>query len=966
MTLNTLFDSDLCLGYESLSLGQPVEALSSFLRGLSHTPGLFPVILGAIRLVQAQAQQRIAESTHAYIFQPELNSEDHTASKEAENFLYDLGFSLKQTRHSSAGLSQLADTASNTLVLVSPGDKELAFACLHQFIWKSEVYCFTGSASLSNRPEIQIASNHKVSWTVNSDCVFNALELHQEAPGLIFLAYLLPEFKSTLSFKNASALLQNIFQREIRFLTAATGEQPNVLPAIEQMFCRPSNIQFVDRLFKIAMGRMPHHLEYAYSLEALRSGRLNRYSLMEEIFSSDASRNHLRERKSGAGPARPAPVIAVPERKNFPLEGVRLRAHHSPLVSIIIPVYGKLPFTLQCLTSLSKWHPKNGVEVIVVDDCGPDDTTEVLQQIVGIRVHRNASNLGFIKSCNQGAKLARGQYLLFLNNDTELQENSVDALVETFLQFPDCGLVGAKLVYPDGSLQEAGGIVWKDGNACNYGRNDNPDRPEYNYLRDVDYLSGAAIAIPRSLFGQLGGFDEKYCPAYYEDTDLAFKVRKLGLRVLYQPASVVVHYEGVSHGASVESGLKAYQLVNKGKFFETWREELELNHHSSSVALSLARERRSATSRQILVIDHYLPQPDRDAGSRSIFHIVEAMLAMGLSVKFWPHNNHYDKPYARLLESSGVEVIAGDHTVGKFAEWMSRHGAHVDTVFLSRPRVAVDFIQAVRSHSKAKIVYYGHDIHHQRLSQQLIHSPSESLRREMEEFKEIEHRLWQELDVLYYPSLDEEEFVSQWWRQNNVTGKVVRTIPVYAYSDFPNAPKRSERDSNKLLFVAGFNHAPNQDAAVYLVHKVLPLVRQKLPNCVLYLVGSNPSAVVQNLQTTHVVVTGSVSDQELQEHYASSVVMIAPLLYGGGMKGKVIESMRNQLPVVTTSIGVQGLPHIDNCLGVADNAEDIAAKVCELVSNESKWQAQSQNAFGFVKEKFSRAALQHVITQDLN
>ena len=163
-------------------------------------------------------------------------------------------------------------------------------------------------------------------------------------------------------------------------------------------------------------------------------------------------------------------------------------------------------------------------------------------------------NVGFLRSCNRGASEARGRLLLFLNNDTEVQPGWCDELVRTFADMPSAGIVGSKLVYPDGKLQEAGGIIWRDGSGWNYGKFDDASRPEYCYRREVDYVSGAALAIPRELFRQLHGFDERYTPAYFEDTDLAFKVREAGRAVVYQPLSVVVHYEGVSSGTDRRRG----------------------------------------------------------------------------------------------------------------------------------------------------------------------------------------------------------------------------------------------------------------------------------------------------------------------------------------------------------------------------------------------------------------------------
>ena len=240
-------------------------------------------------------------------------------------------------------------------------------------------------------------------------------------------------------------------------------------------------------------------------------------------------------------------------------------------MSIIIPVHGKLDYTLACLASVAEHAGQTPLEIIVVDDASPDDSADTLAAIPGLHLLRNERNLGFVGSCNAGAAAARGRWLLFLNNDTQVTAGWLEALLGTFDDFDRAGLVGARLVYPDGRLQEAGGLVFSDGSGWNYGRLDDPANPAYSYARPTHYCSGAAIMLEKQLFDRLGGFDDRYAPAYYEDTDLAFKVRHAGLQVVYQPAATVIHFEGVTSGTDTGSGIKRYQVINQDKFVAAWR-----------------------------------------------------------------------------------------------------------------------------------------------------------------------------------------------------------------------------------------------------------------------------------------------------------------------------------------------------------------------------------------------------------
>ena len=249
--------------------------------------------------------------------------------------------------------------------------------------------------------------------------------------------------------------------------------------------------------------------------------------------------------------------------------------------SIVIPAFNQGRYTRDCLEQLRRTLPDsfNG-EVIVVDDGSTDFTPAMLAALAQdwpvLKVLRNRQNFGFIDSCNRGAQAATGAFLIFLNNDTLPQPGWFLPLLQLFERYADAGAVGGKLIYPDGTLQEAGGIIFSDGSGWNFGRNDSAiDHPLYNHVREVDYCSGALLATRREVFLSLDGFDTRYQPAYYEDTDYCFKVRQRGLKVYYQPESVVIHFEGISSGTDITSGIKQYQAINKQKFVDKWQQALK-------------------------------------------------------------------------------------------------------------------------------------------------------------------------------------------------------------------------------------------------------------------------------------------------------------------------------------------------------------------------------------------------------
>lgn len=686
-----------------------------------------------------------------------------------------------------------------------------------------------------------------------------------------------------------------------------------------------------------------------------RLARLVRLPLRAGVY---ALRGELQERFHAWRAAQPVPgecglrraLGLPPAAQDVPAPAsIRLPSSEAPMVTIIIPTYGQVDYTLRCLASIAAAPPAMPTEVLVVEDASGDPRIAELESIQGLRLVRWSANLGFLRSCNAAAKLARGQKLFFLNNDTEVMPGAVDALAALLDERPDAGLVGARLLYPDGFLQEAGGIIWRDGSAWNYGHGDDPRKSEYLYVRETDYISGAAIMLPRARWEEMEGFDEHYMPAYGEDADLAFRLRAAGWKVLYQPRATVIHHEGVSHGTDTASGIKANQVTNLRKLAERWGDTLAREALPPGERIIRARD-RAAGRRITLVIDHYVPEPDRDAGSRSIMALMDAMLASGRILKFAPDNMGRTPVYAEALEARGIEVVHYP-SIDSFRAWLARNGKEVDEVFVCRPDVAARHLQLLRTHTQAPIVFYGVDLHGARLRMVPGAMEDPEQRARIEAIEAMERNVWRLCDVVLYPSEEEAAYVRA---QEPMT--VARHIQAFSLPA-PKLRLAPTAASGEMMFIGGFRHAPNVDAAIWLTQEILPLVQRQQPNARALIVGSYPPPEVLALAGPSVEVLGFVSEAELEALYDRIRVAICPLRIGAGVKLKVLEAMHRAVPVVTTPVGAQGLPGLREVCDVAGSAPDLAAAALRLMSNDALWMDRVAAQARYVDRHFSPASL---------
>ncbi|WP_256010777.1 glycosyltransferase [Desertivirga xinjiangensis] len=605
-----------------------------------------------------------------------------------------------------------------------------------------------------------------------------------------------------------------------------------------------------------------------------------------------------------------------------------LGTSENPLVSIIVPVYNNLSYTFNCLLSIRE-NVSNAIpfEVIVIDDCSTDCTSDFFKsRTEGIRYIRNVSNQGFLLSCNEAVSRAKGTYICLLNNDTQVRKRWLESLLEVIEKDPEVGCVGSKLIYPNGYLQEAGGIVFSDASGANYGRMDSPEKEKYNYIREVDYCSGASILFRKVDFIKLGFFDERFKPAYYEDTDFCMSVRNiLGKKVVYQPFSQVLHYEGITSGKEVVPGtVKFYQEINRQKFYEKWH--IELRQHYENGDVDCAARRLLPPS--ILIIE-LLPTFDRDSGSLRITRIMRILKSLKFHIIFAPPNVDIREPYYSALLKEGIEVSNDFCALLYKGEYQSDIIECLEYVWLARPDLNDTFQDKLSSFKHIRLIYDTLDLHHIRMQREAELLQNEPLLHKAEEMRQLELRVAQRADITLTVTKVEAEILRSYGIKNTAV------VPNIHYPrGFGNRNAYSMRSG--LLFIGGYTHPPNIDAVLWLVNEIMPIVWREKPTLKVYLLGSKPTIDVLALANDDVIVPGYIED--VSEYFITSRVFVSPLRYGAGMKGKIGQSMEFGLPVVSTSIGVEGMDLTnDKDVLIADDKIAFANQILRLYDNETLW-----------------------------
>ena len=631
----------------------------------------------------------------------------------------------------------------------------------------------------------------------------------------------------------------------------------------------------------------------------------------------------------------------------------------NPRVSVIIPVFNRADLTLQCLQALAA-ESVNCLEVIIIDNASSDETTRLFSRIEGVRYIRNEKNLHFLEGSNQGAALARGEYLLFLNSDTRVMPGSIAAALENFAHAADVGAVGAKLILPDGTLQEAGSIIWRDGTCLGYGRGDAPSRAPYQFRRAVDFCSGAFLLTPRRLFEQLNGFDLDFKPAYYEEVDYCLRLWKLGYKVVYEPGSVIWHYEFAS-SKRTDDALKL-QRERQALIVAKHGQYLSFKPNPSSKAVIEARE-GGARRRRVLWIDERIPHLKYGAGYPRAREILKVIQSLDASVTLYPAiyqepEESWGQIYSTLPREVEVAALDG-YGPGSLAQFLSDRSGYYDTIFVSRPET-MRLVRKVLNASPAPI------------DCGLITYDAEALfsNRELLESKIKGHPLTpDEYTQMVKRELSLAEGVRGITTVSSSEANIFREHGFSKVSTLSHAVSISStvkgfHQRNGILFVGAIHGdgGPNYDAVRWFCSQVLPILRANGEDSPVYVVGYNRSTTLSEFTKLGVQIVGEVP--EVGPWFDRCRVFIAPTRFSAGIPLKVVEALSHGIPAVITPLLQQQLGWSANFPALsADSPENFAKSVHELLRNEPLWNKLSSGSTDTVMQQFSQAAMRSTLQE---
>jgi O-antigen biosynthesis protein len=628
-------------------------------------------------------------------------------------------------------------------------------------------------------------------------------------------------------------------------------------------------------------------------------------------------------------------------------ERFRIPSNSEPVISIILVLYNRAELTLQCLRSLAE-NGYESLEIIIVDNASTDATPSLLNQIDGPTILRNPENIHFLKGANLGAKKARGRYILFLNNDTQVFPGTFQSAIRTIESSPDIGAVGGRLILPDGSLQEAASIVWRDGSCLGYGRGANPLSPEFMFRRDVDYCSGAFLLTRRETFLGMGGFDEAFQPFYYEETDYCLRLWERGLRVVYEPDATLLHYEFASSSSSKEA--QEWHAKHQGCFLQRHRDHLKSHYDYSEDNILKARSVGRYRYR-VLLIDDRVPHPTLGSGFPRSNAILSGLVKLGCRVTFYPTDvieEDWREVYSDIPREVEVMLGCGPWKLDRFLA--NRRGFY-DQIFISRPHNMQYIRPILQAHpdwfQNTKIIYDAEALFTFRdLALQKIKGRSLS-------DDQKDRLIRSEIDLV--DSADIIVSVSN-FEGNTFSRFGIHDVRVLGHSIAIDPSLRPFDSRDGILFVGSIQGeaSPNGDAVLWFLREIFPIIQTELGNVPFLVAGMN-KVDFSSVANSQVQILGKVPDLTLL--YDKARIFVAPTRFAAGIPHKIHEASARGIPAVATSLLAQQLGWSDGLhMLVADDPKKFAEQCIRLYHDARLWEQIRQNALDQVQLECSPEA----------
>jgi GT2 family glycosyltransferase/Tfp pilus assembly protein PilF len=636
----------------------------------------------------------------------------------------------------------------------------------------------------------------------------------------------------------------------------------------------------------------------------------------------------------------------------------------NPTISIVLILYNRCELTLSCLTSILSNSFKS-IELVIIDNCSTDKTRQLLERVEGAKIIFNSENKHFLLAGNQASQIATGEYLLFLNNDAQILGDSLNAALKAIKSEANIGAVGGKIILPDGTLQEAGSIIWQDGSCLGYGRGDNPQVSTYMFKRTVDYCSGAFLLTPRQLFLDLGSFDEAYQPAYYEETDYCVKLQKAGKKIIYDPNVVILHYEFAS-SLKRETAI-TLQTKNQQIFVDKHQDWLSSQYQPDLKKILFARSRKDNRQR-ILFIDDRIPHPYLGSGYTRSHSILNRMVELGYFVTFYPTDLSYQENWNDIYQDIDRQVeIVTSFGLNGLGEFLDNRKSYYDIIFISRPHNInhLNHLLTQDPHllTGVKIIYDAEALYSLReIAQKKLQGEELS---DLDKTKLIntELNLARRSDrIITVSTKEKQKFLDHGYQQVNVLGHTLKATPT------PNPFNQRQH----ILFVGSIYQleSPNADSIIWLSKEIFPLIQSQSKEEINLLIAGNNTVPeltqeIEQLHNNSLKLLGKVDD--LSELYNQARIFIAPTRFAAGIPHKVHESAAYGLPVITTSLIAAQLEWQDGIeLLVADTSKDLAEQCIRLYQDEQLWNTLRFNALKKIATQCSPENFTKTLQQILN